>query len=160
VTNIGDTAFLNCTSLTEVRVGAKVATIGDYAFAWCTSLTAVYFLGNAPTASSGLFNYAGPASVYYLPGSTGWGPTFGGHPTQLWKPKIQTGDASFGVRTNQFGFNIAWASGMSFVVDACTNPANPVWSPIITNILGQDASYFYDSNWLNYPCRFYRIRWQ
>ena len=54
---------------------------------------------------------------------------FSGRPTALWKPQVQAGDASFGVRTNQFGFNIAWASGMVVVVEACANLDNPVWSP-------------------------------
>ena len=74
------------------------------------------------------------------------------------QPAIQVNDIRLGVRTNQFGFNIAWASGMTVVVDACTNPANPIWSPISTNTLSDGAFYFSDQQWLNYPVRFYRIR--
>ena len=43
---------------------------------------------------------------------------------------MQAVDLSFGVRTNQFGFNILWATGQSIVVEACTNLATPVWSPL------------------------------
>ena len=43
---------------------------------------------------------------------------------------MQTSDASFGVRTNQFGFNINWASGMAVIVEATTNLANPTWIPL------------------------------
>jgi len=50
-------------------------------------------------------------------------------------------DTSFGVRTNQFGFNILWASGMVVVVEACTDLGNPTWSPVGTNTLTDGTSY-------------------
>jgi hypothetical protein len=96
---------------------------------------------------------------YYLPGTTGWAKYFQiTLPTALWLPQVQPGDASFGVRTNQFGFSITWASGMSVVVEASTSLANPVWSPVSTNTLIGGSSYFSDAQWTNYPNRFYRIR--
>ena len=70
---------------------------------------------------------------------------------------MQTGDAGFGVRTNQFGFNIAWASGQTVVEEACTNLTNPVWQPVQTNTLTSDSLYFNDPQWTNYPARFYRL---
>ena len=97
-------------------------------------------------------------TVYYLAGTTGWGPTFGGRPIVLWNPQAQTSDVSFGVRTNQFGFNIAWASGQVVVVDACTNLANPTWIPLQTNTLSGDSFFFSDPQWANFPGRFYRLR--
>ncbi len=39
VTSIGDHAFENCTSLTDVTLPESVTSIGESAFAWCTSLT-------------------------------------------------------------------------------------------------------------------------
>ena len=80
------------------------------------------------------------------------------YPAVLWNPQVQTRDASFGVRTNQFGFNITGTSGLVVVVEACTNLANPVWSPVETNTLTGDSSYFSDPQWTNYPSRFYRLR--
>jgi hypothetical protein len=78
----------------------------------------------------------------------------------LWLPRVQTGDASFGIQTNQFGFNINWASGWTVEVDACTNLANPVWTAVGNNNIGSGgSSYFSDSQWTNYPSRFYRLRW-
>ena len=74
------------------------------------------------------------------------------------KYKVLTSDDSFGVRTNQFGFNISWANGMNVAVDACTNLANPVWTPLQTNTLASDTLYFSDPQWTNYPARFYRLR--
>ena len=159
ITSIGGDAFLGCTKLAKVTIPNSVTDIGIFAFADCTNLTGVYLRGNAPMVSYTTFLNADKVTVYYLPGTTGWGPTFGGRPTALWKPQVLTGDANFGVRTNQFGFNVAWASGMDIVVEACTNLANPVWTPLQTNTLTSDLLYFSDPAWTNYPARHYRIRW-
>jgi hypothetical protein len=97
-------------------------------------------------------------TVYYLPETTGWEATFADRPTALWLPQAQTTDASFGVQTNQFGFTINWARGQTVVVEACTDMANPVWSPVETNTLTGGSSYFSDSDWTNHPGRYYRLR--
>jgi hypothetical protein len=136
----------------------SVTSIGAYAFYDCTSLTGVYFQGNAPTVGGNVFSGATNVTVYYLPATTGWETTFAGRPAVLWNPLVQTDDASFGVRTNQFGFNITWASGMVVVVEASTNLANPAWIPVGTNTLTSGASYFSDPEWTNHPARFYRLR--
>ena len=178
VTSIGSNAFYECTNLTSVIIGTNVTRIGDYAFCYCsslpgitippsitniennafescTSLWGVYFLGNAPRLESGVFYSASNSTVYYLPGTRGWEATFGDRPTALWLPRV-TGDADFGVRTNQFGFNVNWVSGMVVVVEACTNLAGPDWSPLQTNTLAGDLFYFGDPLWTNYSERFYR----
>jgi hypothetical protein len=98
------------------------------------------------------------ATAYYLPGTTGWEATLGNRPTALWLPQVLTSDARFGVQANQFGFTIAWASGRVIVVEACTNLANPAWSPVGTNTLLDGWSYFSDPEWTNYPARFYSLR--
>ena len=96
--------------------------------------------------------------VYYLPGTTGWGPTFGGRPAVLWNPLVQTGEASFGVRTNRFGFTITGTPNIPIVVEAATNLANANWVPLRSLNLTNGAFYFSDPNWTNYPGRFYRLR--
>ena len=58
--------------------------------------------------------------------------------------------------TNQYGFNIAWASGQTVVVEACADLANPVWQPVQTNTLTSDSVCFSDPQWANYLARFYR----
>jgi hypothetical protein len=92
VTSIEYGAFQGCTSLTSVTIGNGVTRIGDYAFYGCASLTGAYFQGNAPSlGGSSVFAGNNHATVYYLPGTTGWGTTFGGRPTVLWPlPTIQT----------------------------------------------------------------------
>jgi len=159
VTSIGDYAFDSCSSLTNVTIGNSVTNIGAYAFNNCTSLKGAYFQGNAPSVGGGVFYGDNNATAYYLPGTAGWGAFSDntGLPVALWTPQVQTSDGSFGVRTNQFGFNVNWAGGMVVVVEACTNLANPAWSPVHTNTLAGGSSYFTDPQWTNYPARFYRL---
>jgi hypothetical protein len=75
----------------------------------------------------------------------------------LWNPQVQTSGASFGVRTNRFGFNITGTSGLVVVVEACTNLANPTWSPVQTITLTGGPVYFSDPRWTNYTRRFYGL---
>ncbi len=162
VTSIGYAAFCTCTRLTSITLPNGITEIGDYAFARCAELTSVYFAGDTPTnVGASPFESVDKAIVYYLPGALGWDSTFGGRPTALWQPRELTGDVSFGVRTNQFGFNITWASGRDVVVEACADLSSPVWSPVSTNNLASGESfYFSDPQWTNYPARFYRLRSQ
>lgn len=157
ITSIGTNAFANCTSLRSATIGNSVTNIGNLAFSHC-GLTSVYFRGNAPSTGNGVFDFSGNTSAYYLPGTTNWTNPWQNRPTALWLPQPQTSDANFGVQTNQFGFNISWASGQTVVVEACTNLANPVWTPLQTNTLTGDAFYFSDPQWTNHPIRLYRLR--
>jgi len=143
--------------------GLPVTRIGYYAFFYCTRLTSVHFRGDAPPGlvSSGVFNGTPDARVYYLPGTGGWGTPFGSRPTALWvlpNPLILSFGPTFGVGTSGFGFIISWATNLPVVVEACTNLANPNWSPLATNTLTGGWSCFSDPQWTNHPNRFYRIR--
>jgi hypothetical protein len=160
VTSIGNDAFSTCLSLTSVIVPNSVTNMADYAFASCgNSLTGIYFQANAPTAVSNVFSGDNYLTVYYLPGTTGWGPFFAERPAVLWNPPAQISVANVGVRTNQFGFNITETSNLVLVVEASTNLANPVWSPLGTYTQTGGPCYFSDPEWTNYQARFYRLRW-
>jgi hypothetical protein len=155
-------AFHGCTGLRRVTIPSGVQSVLSFAFAACTNLARVYFRGNAPefgNDSYDVFMGSPATTLYYLPGTIGWPPTVGDQPTALWRPEVQTSDGSFGVRTNGFEFNIAWAAGLVVVVEACANLSNPLWSPLQTNAFTGDTSYFSDPDWTNYSKRFYRIRW-
>ena len=39
-------------------------------------------------------------------------------------------DLSRSCKPNRFGFNITWGSGRGVVVEAVTNLANPIWTPL------------------------------
>jgi hypothetical protein len=159
VTNIGAEAIISCPNLTSVTLGKDVTYIGDDVGTGCGNLTTIFVRGDAPT-NIGWDVFLGDtnATIYYLPGSVGWSTDSWYPPTALWIPQIDTSGGSFGVQTNQFGFNIQWASGETVVVEACTNLSNPVWQPVQTNTLTGGAAYFSDPQWTNYPGRYYRLR--
>jgi BspA type Leucine rich repeat region (6 copies) len=164
VTSIGEEAFAECYSLTNVTIPGSVTSIGEAAFGGCIRLTSVYFTGNAPSPTNDSTVFSGdyngdPTTVYYLPGTTGWGAMFDGLPTAPWflpNPVILNGEPGFGVGANGFGFTISWATNASVVVEACTNLANPVWIPVSASTLTGGTNYFSDPQWTNYPMRFYR----
>ena len=159
VISLDDFAFAVCARLTNVTVPGSVTSIGDYAFAECPSLTSVYFAGNAPAVDSTVFLFDNNVTAYYLPGTTGWDvfSAESGLPVVLWNPLIQTGDGSFGVQNNQFGFNITGATNIPIMVEACTDLTSPVWTPLQTLTLTNGSFYFSDPQWTNYPGRYYRI---
>ena len=86
VTTIGPRAFRDCLHMVSVTVPGSVRTIGGFAFRNCPHLAGIYFQGDVPALSSEVFPYTKDATIYYLPGSKGWGKEFGGRPTAVWKP--------------------------------------------------------------------------
>jgi hypothetical protein len=106
-----------------------------------------------------VFRSDSQATVYYLPGTTGWSnfSSTTGLPAVLWNPMIQTEDGRFGVSSNQFGFDITGTNNFTFVVEACTDLANPIWIPLQTNTLANGSFYFSDPQWANYPARYYGL---
>jgi hypothetical protein len=158
VSSIGDYAFSD-DGLTSVTLPGSVTSIGDYAFNNCESLAAAYFQGNVLPDDGTIFS-GDTATVYYLPGTTGWGATFGSVPTALWfqaQPEILGFEPSCGVRNNVFGFTISWDTNASVIVQACTNLIGPVWITVVTNTLNNGTNYFTDAQWASYHRRFYRI---
>jgi hypothetical protein len=160
-----DYAFDNCGDLITITIGSGVTSIGDGAFEFCNSLTGVYFQGNAPADIA--LNAFGidddySAVAYYMPGTAGWD-WFSNNvlPAKFWflpYPLIIGNGPNFGVQSNTFGFVISWATNASVVVEACTNLANPVWTPLQTISLTNGSGYFSDPQWTNYPSRFYSLQ--
>src|SRR6202044_3361306 len=124
-----------------ITIGSGITNIGGLTFKNDSDLTQVYFAGNSPIPTNDPTVFSGVATnatVYYLPGISGWGATFDGVPTALWfqpNPLILSFEPNFGVGANGFGFPISWATNLSVVVQASTNLANQVWSPVATNTL-------------------------
>jgi len=63
---------------------------------------------------------------------------------------------SFGVVSNQFGFNVTGQSNWVIVLEASSDFTN--WIPLTTNTLGVSPFPFRDSTPPNLPQRFYRAR--
>jgi hypothetical protein len=161
ITFIGSWVFAECSSLVSVTIPSSVTNFGDYTFYQSTSLRGIYFKGNAPGIGSHCFDSDNNAIVYYLPGTIGWSSTFGGLATAPWflpNPLILVNSPRFGVEANRFGFIISWATNIPVAIEASTDLASPIWSPVRTNTLTGGSSYFSDPQWTNYPARFYRLR--
>jgi hypothetical protein len=158
VTNIGEQSFFH-SRLTSIILPNTVTSIGSQAFGDCYSLTNIFFLGNAPSANSTSF-LPGLVTAYYLPGTTGWDDFLPntGFATLLWNPTIETGDGSFGVQNNQFGFNITGTANIPILIEACTNLTNPVWTSLQTLTLTNGSAYFSEPFQPDSPSRYYRIR--
>jgi hypothetical protein len=82
-------------------------------------------------------------------------------PLPPWNAQIQN-DTNFGLKSNQFGFDVGGAN-WPYVVDTATDINNPAWASLATNIIANGGivsgtSYFSDSQWASHPSRFYRVR--
>ncbi len=165
VTSIGYFAFKDCTGLTSLTIPNSVTTIWDGAFYGCTGLKGVYFLGDAPSLTGDETDYAAfggsrHPTFYYLAGTRGWSST-SLKPTSVWlipNPVILTGRPDFGRQANGFNFRISWATNIPVVVEATTDLAQSVWSPVSTLTLTDGTAYFTDPEWSEYPARLYRVR--
>ncbi len=151
-----NSAFYACTGLKTTTIPDSITYIGGYTFSDCTSLEGVYFAGDAPALGTQAFNNANKTTVYYLAGTSGWGPTYGGRPTLLWNPQFQTDDANFGMQTNGFSFSFSGTNDMLVVVEASTNLISRTWIPVETNSVNGYLN-FNDSQWTNHAERFYRL---
>ena len=155
VTNIGPYAFFSCQNLHTVSIPKSVASMGNSAFGACGggsggSGIAIFFEGDQPAMGFSVLN---AGTMYYLPNTTGWE----GADAVLWNPQAQTGDGNFGVRTNQFGFNIVGTADIPIVVEACANFGS-VWTPLQSVSLTNGSFHFSDLQWESHPSRLYRIR--
>jgi hypothetical protein len=182
VTAIGDYAFYQCNgfstvalpdSLVDIGAGAffysalttmiipgNVSHIGGFAFLNSSLLRSLYFEGNQPYADSTVFGVS-PTTVYYLPGTAGWGGSFSGRPTAFWvraNPVILNPNAASGGQNEGFTFTISWATNIPIVIEASTNLASRSWLPVSTNTLVGGQFAFRDAQWTNFPNRVYRIR--
>jgi sugar lactone lactonase YvrE len=71
-------------------------------------------------------------------------------------PQILVGNASFGFLTNHFGFTFSGVAGQNIVIDGSSDLKG--WSPLFTNVPGNNFIYFFDPASTNFLWRFYRAR--
>jgi hypothetical protein len=74
--------------------------------------------------------------------------------------RIPVGGQSFGVRNNQFGFDVTGPSGQGVVIEASASAADAAWAPIATNTLTGGSWLFSDPQSTGNAKRFYRVRYQ
>jgi hypothetical protein len=119
-------------------------------------LTNVFFAGDPPAIGSSPFGGT-PATIYYLPTASGWTNTFSQKPAVLWNPAMQTGGGEFGVRGNQFGFNLTGTPNIPVVIETATNLASPAWTPLLSTTITNGSIFFGEALQHN-EGRYYRIR--
>lgn len=152
VTRIGDYAFYNCVSLTRMAIPAEVTQIGNYAFYSCRSLQRVYFSGNAPT--HGYFPFSG-GTLYYLPGTTGWGDIYANRPAVLWNPQIT--EPEMLPDSDGFAFTIIGTPDIPISIETSETLPGDSWQPLHVGTLSKGNLEFTHPDALERPVRYYRI---
>ncbi|MBN8249010.1 MAG: leucine-rich repeat domain-containing protein [Verrucomicrobia bacterium] len=135
LSEIGALAFANSVNLTAITVPDAVAQIGFDAFAGATNLASAYFLGNAPNAER-LFPTDPAPTVYYLPGTTGWGTSYGWAPTAHWVPVASNPQFSGG----QFATSVDGPVSLVIVLESRPSlDASARWEPVVTNAIPESS---------------------
>jgi len=94
VHSIGEYSFLSCTSLASITIPSSITNLGEWAFQYCSNLTTVSFEGHAPTADATAFSGDNNATIYYLPGTSGWSDPFAGLPAYSEALQVTLGPAA------------------------------------------------------------------
>ena len=106
VVAIGASAFAN-SSVTSVMISPSLTNIANSAFFNCSGLTNIMFIGNAPTLGSGVFNKDTSLTVYYYSDASGWGATYGGCPAVGLIPYTYTTNNNAITITGHLGVGVA-----------------------------------------------------
>jgi len=155
-------AFWYSPNLTNVVIGKGLAFLGAGTFSYCGNLAGVYFQGNAPTPGESnngedIFYVDPLVTLYYLPGTTGWGSTYANTPAVLWNPQSQSAAGGMAAGTS-FGFNVVGTADIPILIEASANPGGGSWVPLQSCTLTNGSINFSDPESATIPARIYRIR--
>ena len=89
---IGDWAFENCKSLTNINIPNSVTTIGEHAFSDCYSLTSINIPNSVTTIGDGAFEYCVSLTSITIPNSV---VTIIGNPFQDWHGNLYNESKAF-----------------------------------------------------------------
>jgi len=154
VSTIGGNTFSGSWALQVIKIPASVVSIGDYAFG-CPNLKAVIFLGNAPEFGAEAFSGPtstssnnSPATVYTMPGTTGWGATYSGRPTAVWvlQPPVISNFSVIGVSAlgvNAIKFNYNTSPGIPYWVER--SPDLKSWKSVLSGWGGGDIREYQEN---------------
>ena len=149
VTSIGNWTFWFDRNLNRAAIPNSITNIGEYAFANCYNLTEVYFLGNTPSVwapvggwptDATVFENDIDVTVYYLPGTSGWGSSFCYVPAaelnlaELGQPKLRIALPKSGQRVNDTSFTVSGTASDNQAVWAVLYQLNNGgWYPATTD---------------------------
>jgi len=151
VTGMSYNAFYQCLDLTCVIIPDSVTSIYSGSFSGCTGLSGLYFKGDAPSIGQGGVLNGVDATVYYLPGATGWSTTFGGLPTAVWPTSIADVDVNGDVNFADFAvFAAAWRAVDG--VDDAYNPLCDINAPAPDGVINEADLAVFADEWLITPC--------
>ena len=126
----GGATFARCRNLAKVTILGNINSIPEWTFYGCFNLTGVYFKGDAPKPGKNVFEGATNATIYYQPGTTGWGKEFGGRPTAPWNPQAM--NATPPAPTAQTPFTFTTNNG-ALTITKYTGPGGAVTIPSAIN---------------------------
>jgi len=115
-------------------------------------LKRIYFVGDAPTLGAFAFRNCDNTTVYYRPGTTGWGSIFGGRPAVLWNPSF--GGIDCGV--DAVSCTVTGTPSIPIAVEFSSNLLSNCWIRLVTTNLTGGSFDLYHSGGTNYPYGFYR----
>lgn len=132
-------AFANSSGLTSIFIPGNIASIGEGVFTGCSNLERIYFLSDAPAGEPASLG-ASRATVYYLPGTEGWGVIFGGCPAVLWNPEFVNGYCSPLAENCQ----VVGAPNLPIGIQSSTNllAGEWTWEVTLTNLTAEGTFCF------------------
>jgi len=157
VAGLASNAFVD-TPVVSVILPASLTVIETGAFDGADALQRLFFSGDAPSAAADALA-GSTATVYYLPGTSGWSASFGGRQALLWNPAAAD-DAAFGFLDGLFGFTLTGTALIPVRVQATTNLRSAVWSSVTNTAIGAAGTVdVRDPESTAHAARFYRFVW-